>query len=104
VGPEVLLVFDDETALTRDLRQAALSIHFIGGADDSALLAIERSVEVCPGPTIVCQSPGVQLSPEESIWLTEFERGLNHDSAARCHRVASIDETLFAIDRFVARS
>ena len=74
VGPESMMVLDDEDLLKGALSQSALSIHFLGGAADSALRAIEIALEVCPGPTILYREPGAVLTSEEQLWLLEFER------------------------------
>src|ERR1700736_1882466 len=47
VGPEALPELEDDHALTRNLSEAALAVHFIGGADGWATKAIEISTEAC---------------------------------------------------------
>ena len=56
--PETLPALDDADQVRADLEAAGLAIHFLGGADPAALDAIETSVAVCSGPTILYQPFG----------------------------------------------
>jgi hypothetical protein len=98
VGPEALYVLDDEGALRRDLRQAALSVHFIGGADASALQAIEIAAEVCAGATILYQPFGSETTDEERIWLADFERSPELKAAGKYQRIeGKTEQELIAV-------
>jgi hypothetical protein len=74
--PESLPALDDSDAVLANLEAAGLAVHFLGGADAHALAAIEISVAVCAGPTILYQPFGAGLTPDELLWLAEFEREL----------------------------
>jgi hypothetical protein len=74
--PEVLQALEDPDAVRASVQEAGLAVHFLGGADPSALEAIETSVDVCTGPTILYQPFGAALSLDEQIWLPAFEGGL----------------------------
>jgi hypothetical protein len=74
--PESLLVFQDENGVVANLKDAGLSVHFVGGADEAALNAIETSAQVCAGPTILYQAFGETLTNDEQFWLQEFEQQL----------------------------
>ncbi len=74
--PESLQTFNDRDAVRGTLEQAGLGVHFLGGADAIALEAMEISAEVCSGPTILYQPSGAALSPDESLWVPEFEKDL----------------------------
>src|SRR5208283_4861026 len=74
--PESLLVFQDENGVVANLKDAGLSVHFVGGADEAALNAIETSAQVCTGPTILYQAFGEALTNDEQFWLQEFEHQL----------------------------
>ncbi|MBZ5521601.1 MAG: toll/interleukin-1 receptor domain-containing protein [Acidobacteriia bacterium] len=74
--PESLPALDDPETVRANLQEAGLAIHFMGGADEITLTAIETSVAVCAGATILYQPFGAALTPDEPIWLDAFERGL----------------------------
>jgi hypothetical protein len=75
-APVSLLALDDSEAVRAAVQEAGLAVHFLGGADTLAMEAIETSVEVCTGPTILYQPFRVDLSADERIWLGDFERRL----------------------------
>lgn len=74
--PEFLPALDDSEAVRASVQEAGLAVHLLGGADDSAMEAIETSVEVCTGPTILYQPFGADVSADERFWLGDFERRL----------------------------
>jgi TIR domain len=74
--PDALPALDDPNAVQACLQEAGLAIHYLGGADESAIATIETSIEVCAGPTIIYQPFGVDLAPDEKIWLGPFENQL----------------------------
>jgi hypothetical protein len=74
--PESLLELEDPAAIRTTLRDASLAIHFLGGADYATIEAIETSIAICDGPTILYQPFGVDLTPDEQLWLDDFERKL----------------------------
>lgn len=77
IVPEALPALDDPDRVRASLDEAGLAIHFLGNADAAALEAIETSVAVCTGPTIVYQPFATELMPTERLWLAEFERELD---------------------------
>jgi hypothetical protein len=73
-------------------------VHFIGGASDSALRAIEIAAEVCSGATVLYRPFGAPLAPDEELCLTDFERSLNPAGAARYQRLeGKNDQELLAV-------
>jgi hypothetical protein len=74
--PETLPVYDEPDTVLAHLQEAALALHFLGGADLKTLEAIETSMSVCAGPTILYQPFGTKLTPDEQVWLDIFERDL----------------------------
>lgn len=74
--PESLPALDDADQVRVNLEDAGLAIHFLGGTDSAALDAIETSVAVCSGPTILYQPFGAELAAVEQLWLGDFEREL----------------------------
>ena len=86
-GPDSLDVLSDERLLLRDLQEAALSVHFIGGADDSALRAAEIATEVCPGVVVLYRPLGAVLAKDEKVWLAELERNLKPTRRGKYQRL-----------------
>jgi TIR domain len=76
VVPEAETELEYEHALSRNLSEAALAVHFVGGADDWATSAIEISTEACRGATVLYQPFSSTLTPTEEVWLHEFENDL----------------------------
>jgi hypothetical protein len=87
VGPEALWVFDDPKQLTVALQEAILSVHFIGGADEWALRAIEIAAEVGGGATILYRPYEARVSGQEEIWLPVFERSPKLKAEGRYQRI-----------------
>jgi len=105
VGPEALQVLDDEGMMAHALQQAALSVHFIGGANHSALRAIEIAAEVCPGATILYCPFGAVRTADEELWLNEFERSLQATRAGRYQRLEgkNYQELLAVLEQEITR-
>jgi hypothetical protein len=98
VVPETIQVLDEERALIQTLQQSALSVHFLGGATDAALAAIEIAAGVSSGAIILHRPFGRSLTAEEELWLTDFERGLKPTQAAKYQRLEGKNEQeLFAV-------
>ena len=96
-APESLLALDDSDLVRTSLQEAGLAVHFLGGAAPLALEAIETSVEVCVGSTILYQPFGADLSADEQLWLDDFERRLKVPSG-RCQRLTGKnDQELLAL-------
>jgi hypothetical protein len=74
--PEFLPALEDGELVRASLEEAGLAIHFLGGTCEAALEAIETSICVCQGPTIVYQPFGASLTAEERLWLIDFEAHL----------------------------
>jgi len=74
--PESLLALDDPASIQGNLQEAGVAIHFLGNADAAAMEAIETSVAVCSGTTILYQPWGAHLDANEQLWLDSFERQL----------------------------
>lgn len=75
-SPESLQILDDVQACERILQQAALSVHFIGGASDTEMKIADLAAQVCPGPTVLYTPFQASITAEEELWLAEFERTL----------------------------
>jgi hypothetical protein len=104
IVPESLPAFDDTDRVRASLEEAGLAIHFLGRADAAALEAIETSVAVCTGPTIVYQPFAAELIPTERLWLTEFERELQTRQGGYQRLAGKNDQELLAvIDEQVTR-
>ena len=102
--PEALPALDDTDAINANLQQAGLAIHFLGGADSTVLEAIESSVSVCLGPTILYQPYGAQLVPDEELYLNDFERELKSTPGQYQRLAGKNDQELLAlIDEQVTR-
>jgi TIR domain len=71
-----LPTLDSKDSLTQALKQATLSVHFIGGASEDARLAADIAAAVCPGATILYRPFGASIAVDELLWLEEFERSL----------------------------
>jgi hypothetical protein len=91
VEPEGVHVLNDE-ALRESMRHAALSVHFIGGADPSALRAIEIAAEVCAGATILYRPFSADLTAEERLWLAAFEGSPLLRASGKYQRIEGKDE------------
>jgi hypothetical protein len=68
--PEPASLLEDRAATQKALTEAACAVHFIGGATDAALEAIEDSLELCQGKTILFQPFGAKLSGGEELFLS----------------------------------
>lgn len=95
--PESWQVFDDNDEVRANLEGAGLAVHFLGGADLSALEAIEISAEICTGPTILYQPYGSELNPDERVWLPRFEQQLPLSSASYQRIARKNDQELLAL-------
>jgi TIR domain len=95
--PESLQVFDDVEAVRTNLQEAGLAVHFLGGADPAVLEAIELSVELCAGPTILYQPFGVELTPNELVWLPDFEQALQLPARGYQRLAGKNDQELLAL-------
>ncbi len=95
--PESLLVFQDGDGVLAHLKDAGLSVHFLGGANERALNAIETAAEVCTGPTILYQPFGEDLTTDESLWLRDFEQQLPSTSRRYQRLQGKNDQELLAL-------
>lgn len=104
-GPAELPVLDDEARLTSALQQAVLSVHFIGGANEPALRAIEIAADVCPSATVLYRPYGAKITEDENLWLLEFERGLKPTTTGKYHRLEdkSEQELLLVLEQEITR-
>jgi hypothetical protein len=102
--PESLPALDDPDAVRATLQDAGLAVHFLGGADTSAIEAIETSIAVCAGPTILFQPFGTVLTPDELLGLGYLERELI-PKPGRYQRLAGKNdqELLALIDEQITR-
>jgi hypothetical protein len=104
VAPETLPVLEDSDLARAHLQAAGLAIHFLGGADPRALEAIEASVAVCTGATILYQPFGVNLTVAEGAWLESFERDLQPPPGGYQRLAGKNEEELLAlIDEQITR-
>lgn len=74
--PESLQILDDINGLAAELQKASLAVHFIGGATDVELDAIQTSFDTCTGTTLLYKPYGLDLTPDERLWLSDFEKQL----------------------------
>jgi hypothetical protein len=103
-APDSLQALDDSDGIRAALQDAGLAVHFLGGADAIALEAVETSVPLCKGPTILYQPYGTALLPDESLWLEDFERQLQTSSAHYQRLAQKPDQELLAlIDEQITR-
>ena len=96
-APVSLLALDDSEDVRAAVQEAGLAVHFLGGADTSAMEAIETSVEVCTGPTILYQPFRADLSADERIWLDDFERRLKAPPGRYQRLAGKNDQELLAL-------
>lgn len=75
--PQSLQALANPDAVRSNLENAGLAIHFLGGADAAAADAIETSIAVCTGPTILYQPYESEITAQEEFWLTNFENQLS---------------------------
>jgi len=95
--PESLPALEDPDGVRSSLQEAGLAIHFLGGATPAALDAIETSIVVCTGPTILYQPFGTELILDEQMWLEDFEHQLQA-APGRYQRLAGKnDQELLAL-------
>jgi hypothetical protein len=99
--PESLPALDDADQVRVNLEEAGLAIHFLGGTDSAALDAIETSVAVCSGPTILYQPFGAELAAVEQLWLGDFERELQ--AAGHYQRLTGKTTLETLIEKFIGR-
>lgn len=69
--PDSTALLDDRAASQKALTEAACAVHFLGGASDAALQAVEDSIQYCLGPTVVFQPFGASLTPTEELFLKD---------------------------------
>jgi hypothetical protein len=102
--PESLHVRKDALAIRAGLQRARAAVHFIGGADLIALDAIETSVKLCTGATVVFQPRLAELTDTERFWLHNFERSLE-SVQGRYHRIDGgiVDELIDLVKDLVTR-
>jgi len=101
--PEALAPLDDADQVRAHLQDAGLAIHFLGGADSAALDAIENSVAICSGPTILYQPFGTEMAAIEQLWLGDFERELQAEPGRYQRLTGKNDQELVAvIDEHIA--
>ncbi|HEY7617332.1 MAG TPA: hypothetical protein VH744_11050 [Terriglobales bacterium] len=67
--PDPPALLDDRAACQQTLVESTCAVHFIGGASDRALEAIEDSIQHCAGPTVLFQPFGAKLSAAEEDFL-----------------------------------
>jgi len=67
--PDPAALLDDRAATQKALADAVCAVHFVGGAGEEALQAIEDSVQLCQGPTVVFQPFGSTLTVAEELLL-----------------------------------
>ena len=102
--PEALPTLDDADQVRMHLQSAGLAIHFLGNGDESTLNAIETSVAICAGPTILYQPFGVALTAVERLWLGDFERDLRTEPGHYVRLTGKNDQELVAvIDEHIAQ-
>jgi hypothetical protein len=65
-------LLDDQVECQKALAEAACAVHFIGGASDAALQAIDDSIRYCPGPTVIFQPFGASLTASEGLFLDDL--------------------------------
>ena len=70
--PDSSALLDDRAASQKALAEAACAVHFLGGASDAALQAVEDSIEYCPGPTVIFQPFGTTLTAMEELFLKDL--------------------------------
>jgi len=97
IVPESLPALDDTERLRETLQDAGLAIHFLGGADPAALDAIDISVIVCSGPTILYQPFATDLTVTERLWLSDFERALQLRPGGYQRIAGKNDQELLAV-------
>ena len=68
-NPDPAALLDDRAATQKALAAAACAVHFVGGASESGLQAIEDSIQQCQGPTVVFQPFGSTLTAAEELLL-----------------------------------
>jgi len=95
--PESLPALDDPDGVRANLQEAGLSIHFLGGADATALETIETSIAICAGPTILYQPFGAELIVDEQLWLDDFEHQLQATPGRYQRLAGKNDQELLAL-------
>jgi hypothetical protein len=70
--PDPVALLDDPAQRQQALAEAACAVHFIGGATDDALQAVEESVRLCPGKTVLFTPFGAKLTAAEDEVLAEL--------------------------------
>ena len=63
--PDPAALLDDSAATQKALAESVCALHFVGGATDQALEALELSTRLTPGPTIIFQPFGAELTEGE---------------------------------------
>jgi hypothetical protein len=63
--PDPAALLDDSAATQQALVESVCALHFLGGATDQALEALELSTRLSPGPTIIFQPFGAELTEGE---------------------------------------
>jgi len=77
VMPEAPMAYGDPQRIRKQLGEARLAVHFVGGqTQQRAIEAIKCSRQDCQGTTVVYEVPGYDLSPEERVQLEWIGEGL----------------------------
>ena len=95
--PEFLPELDDADQVCAHLQEAGSAIHFLGNADAASLDAMETSVALCSGPTILYQPFGAEVTAIERLWLSDFERGLQAQPGRYQRLAGKNDQELVAV-------
>ncbi|MCC6367489.1 MAG: toll/interleukin-1 receptor domain-containing protein [Bryobacterales bacterium] len=102
--PETLTELNDAERCRVCLQEALLALHFLGGSEPASFETIEASVALCPGPTILYQPFGADLTADERIWLSDFEHDLQSEPGRYQRLAEKCDQELLAlIDEQVTR-
>lgn len=97
IVPEYLQSLENPETVMAHLHEAALAIHFLGAADEATLKAVETSICVCTGPTILHQRFGTNLTADEQLWLHDFERELQVPSGRYQRLTGKNDQELMSL-------
>jgi hypothetical protein len=67
--PEPASLLEDRAASRQALSEAVCGVHFVGHCSQRVLDCIEDSITFCPGPTVLFQPFGAEMSAEEDLLL-----------------------------------
>lgn len=70
--PDPYSLLEDRAKTQQALAESACAVHFIGGAPQETLDCIQDSVDHCPGPTILFQPFGAEVTASEEFFLEEL--------------------------------